>query len=190
MPVKFEWQFKHRDERFLNAARRDARRRGQKPSIHAGFLHFHGFRFTLPVGDRVTIANGARIVGWVAQRCPSPRTGARGDRYRSGAYAEAILQVRKIGRSSPGINRTGGKDEGVGNTSGSCLSASCRRLRIKDPPVEDRRSLHDQHLCQTAAPRPKPFAIPIQPFDLMSRRHPLSSIGAFTPMTSPASLPA
>jgi hypothetical protein len=60
MPIKFEWQFKHRDERFLNAPALKALIRSQKPSIHAGFLHFRGFRFTLPVGDRVTIANRAR----------------------------------------------------------------------------------------------------------------------------------
>jgi len=60
MPIKFEWQFKHRDERFLNAAAGRTLIGGGKPSIHAGFLHFCGFRFTLPVGDRVTIAHGVQ----------------------------------------------------------------------------------------------------------------------------------
>jgi hypothetical protein len=64
MPIKFEWQFKYRDERFLNADARHLPARAQKPSIHAGFRHFRGFRFTLPVGDRVTIATTDAAIAW------------------------------------------------------------------------------------------------------------------------------
>jgi hypothetical protein len=190
MPLKFEWQFKHRDERFLNARPARARKHTRKPSIHAGFLHFRGFRFTLPVGDRVTIAHARRGADGTQPYSAVLRhmQSASGLRVAYPSYGPARSKWESA--SSPGINRTGGKDEGVGNTSGSCLPASCRRLRIKDPPVEERRSLHDQHLCRTVAREPRPFAITIQPFDLMSRRHPLSSIGACAPMTAPALLPA
>jgi hypothetical protein len=36
----------------------------------------------------------------------------------------------------------------------------------------------------------KLFAMTIRPFDLMSRRHPLSSTSAIAPVTAPALLPA
>jgi hypothetical protein len=59
MPIKFEEQFKHRDERNLKKTGLPPQEQRQKPSIYAGFLHFRGFRFTLPVGDTVTIATPA-----------------------------------------------------------------------------------------------------------------------------------
>jgi hypothetical protein len=100
MPVKFEWQFKHRDERFLNADRRHARMRGRKPSIHAGFLHFCGFRFTLPVGDRVTIAKTGSAAGRMSRRRHPPRSFnnelGRRMTLRSSALQNSTIKMGKL----------------------------------------------------------------------------------------------
>jgi hypothetical protein len=59
--------------------------RRQKPSIHAGFLHFREFRFTLPVGDRVTIAETGvaqgELGGAVIRRGVSTTKSASGVRF-------------------------------------------------------------------------------------------------------------
>lgn len=161
MPIKFEWQFKHRDERFLNTAAMKAPFRDQKPSIHAGFLHFRGFRFTLPVGDAVTIAETGAIPAARMERsviggrriCGRSGSGLRGVYHRARASRDPLAPsgLRRADYQNEKHHRRGStapaeQDEGVGNTSGSYLPASCRRLRINDPPFEERRSLHDRHL--------------------------------------------
>ena len=181
MPVKFEWQFKYRDERFLNADAPRAPICMQKASIHAGFLGFCGFRFTLPVGDRVTIATTRAAVGRISRRrhppFPSPHAIGQRMTLRSSGLRHSTIKMGKliIAGDQPHRRTRRGRRQHVRIIS--------RRHHARDGgpgirSVEEGRSLHDQLLCRIVALKPKPFAITIQPFDLMSRRHPLSSIRA------------
>ncbi|MCX7322605.1 MAG: hypothetical protein NT113_25090 [Hyphomicrobiales bacterium] len=50
MPIKFEWQFKYRDERFLNADTPPTAHHARNTSIHAGFCNFVDFGLPCRLG--------------------------------------------------------------------------------------------------------------------------------------------
>jgi hypothetical protein len=82
---------------------------------------------------------------------------------------------------APGMNRTG-KNEGVGNTSGSYLMwpEPPMKLRTNDPHrIKNANHGMTGFFAGPVRGKSKPCpGVTVQPFDLMSRRHPLSSTRA------------
>jgi hypothetical protein len=68
-PVKFEGQFKYRDESNLNAIRRRPKRIVKTP-VSSGFQRMCEIRFTLPFRKAITIASIPDVSETVAHNMP------------------------------------------------------------------------------------------------------------------------
>jgi hypothetical protein len=183
MPVKFEWQFKYRDESNVNAVLADARRNRENAHF-AGVTGGSGYLVYPAICRNDNHSRQSRRQA-CRRRCRSASAGQAERDGRQSPSTTDMLSFRvqtRVTRSNFGDAEIGAPVSApMGTRASANTSGPDFTLGFEPDEIADQRSAPNEEnlfLLPDRISWSKLLERTIQPFDLMSRRHPLSSTRA------------